>query len=1037
MTQVEPHHPATAPFVLSSSYPSLSSCPAPTSSRQYSAVSYQSSSSSSSPSSPAGAPSGVTVPSPSSKRKHIDSVDERYPKQSQAQRHQTHHSGTVHSADSHTTAPPSSSSSDPASASDDTAMTPSFGLRTLNLDGTTAIRPAANNLTRNTTATSTTTSSSSSATSPNVSRVPSGVAFDGDDDGQESDDEAGDGDEPPSADRESSRASNAGGLLSDELWTCFYGCGKTYRKSSGRSIRRHVMQCFRLHWPGGDRLTEAEVSALISREQDAGHIVTGLRRWRMRQSRRSAGELAEHEKWKCPWECGQFYRSTSSRSIQRHAAICPLRHRAGSNNAGMEDDKKLLINSMEDVNADEKPFIKADPSSSCEEEEEAPSRNNMSASSKRRTKLSPAESTSESNNSTPEMYNSSIHCAKSEAPHKNAQHELHVSVKREAESSSKDYSHFHHAHEHQRHHYHSHPQQQRTESGNADSDYMNVMNNSNTNANACRPDNRFDDSGDASQQFQNAHSQQTYSSAFDNKVDARYSFSPSPPPQNVHAQEVMSYNANLSTLHEQQKSVVLQLQSLLKTLYARYGMTHPVFTQPWMTTPLLNRLLGDDLGTTDSQSLISEIFGQLNGSNSLFLNTNAFAPLSADSMSSSSSSSSSSSPSRDLPSSAMFMRGDRALSFPPPLTPDNGNQGAYETQSLSSALLLSQWRSSPTPQLSPASTTSPSSSAAPSTVSAAESASAALQHFAQQIPSEEQANNNGNANVLFTPSMMSAQTMSHHSNTQSAAAAAQTYAPRSVHHGTPGLSSRRPSAPLTIDQLTWSCPTSGCTQTYKITSTKSIEKHKTSCPHDTHRFLAVDDTDMFRSKDEKRLHDDDIVARVHALQQQHRLGAYHALLSQSLAIQQQQPQHAVHYPPLTTSAPVHLSSSSNMYHQHQAQHPSAHHLLHSHHYVPLPPRYAGAGAQPVPLQFAPSSNRANPSSPPFNRQTRQQFSTPSPPPSNLYYSTQTNTTNANAMQFSHGQSLWMNNDNNTNNNNNNNNSINTQQHNNQYNQYEC
>ena len=111
------------------------------------------------------------------------------------------------------------------------------------------------------------------------------------------------------------------------LWTCAYGCGTTYRRSSGRSIRRHVVACFRRHWHGADTLTDAEVSALISREQDAGHIVTGLRRWKMRQTRRNADQIPPHERWTCSnAPCNKFYRSTSSRSIQRHIAACAHRN---------------------------------------------------------------------------------------------------------------------------------------------------------------------------------------------------------------------------------------------------------------------------------------------------------------------------------------------------------------------------------------------------------------------------------------------------------------------------------------------------------------------------------------------------------------------------------------------------------------------------------------------------------------------------------------------------------------------------------------
>eukprot|EP00468_Gymnochlora_sp_CCMP2014_P012963 CAMPEP_0167750062 /NCGR_PEP_ID=MMETSP0110_2-20121227/5774_1 /TAXON_ID=629695 /ORGANISM="Gymnochlora sp., Strain CCMP2014" /LENGTH=330 /DNA_ID=CAMNT_0007635325 /DNA_START=91 /DNA_END=1083 /DNA_ORIENTATION=+ len=38
--------------------------------------------------------------------------------------------------------------------------------------------------------------------------------------------------------------------------------------------------------------------------------------------RRKGSDLAEHEKWYCPFRCGKFYRKTSTRSIRRHRAEC-------------------------------------------------------------------------------------------------------------------------------------------------------------------------------------------------------------------------------------------------------------------------------------------------------------------------------------------------------------------------------------------------------------------------------------------------------------------------------------------------------------------------------------------------------------------------------------------------------------------------------------------------------------------------------------------------------------------------------------------
>ena len=123
-------------------------------------------------------------------------------------------------------------------------------------------------------------------------------------------------------------------------WSCFYGCGKQYKKSSGRSIHRHVTRCFRQDWPDGETLSEEAVSALISSQQERGLLQTGLRRWKMRQSRRNADDLPEAEVWACPFGCGKRYRSTSSRSIQNHANGCINRNDDG---VGDVDVKRLRV----------------------------------------------------------------------------------------------------------------------------------------------------------------------------------------------------------------------------------------------------------------------------------------------------------------------------------------------------------------------------------------------------------------------------------------------------------------------------------------------------------------------------------------------------------------------------------------------------------------------------------------------------------------------------------------------------------------------
>ena len=123
----------------------------------------------------------------------------------------------------------------------------------------------------------------------------------------------------------------------DETWHCSLGCGTRYERSSGRSIRRHMTACFIAHWPGGDTLSEAEVQAVMCAEQESGHLVTGLRRWRRRQRQRSSLELSAAETWTCPRRCGQVYRVSSSRSIQKHLTGCTARP-AALELAGSGDD---------------------------------------------------------------------------------------------------------------------------------------------------------------------------------------------------------------------------------------------------------------------------------------------------------------------------------------------------------------------------------------------------------------------------------------------------------------------------------------------------------------------------------------------------------------------------------------------------------------------------------------------------------------------------------------------------------------------------
>ena len=115
----------------------------------------------------------------------------------------------------------------------------------------------------------------------------------------------------------------AGG--SESMWVCPFDCGQRYKRSSGRSIRRHVNSCFRLHNPAARALSDEQLSSVISEQQASGQLITGLRRWKMRQPRRLAEELSDEDRWDCLWGCGKSYRATSSRSIQRHANSCYMR----------------------------------------------------------------------------------------------------------------------------------------------------------------------------------------------------------------------------------------------------------------------------------------------------------------------------------------------------------------------------------------------------------------------------------------------------------------------------------------------------------------------------------------------------------------------------------------------------------------------------------------------------------------------------------------------------------------------------------------
>ena len=141
----------------------------------------------------------------------------------------------------------------------------------------------------------------------------------------------------PSSPHSAHRAADSAVSVPLSLWQCSLGCGRQYEKSSGRSIRRHMTSCFRAYWPGASTLSDSDVQALMSAQQASGHLVTGLKRWRMRQSSRPTLELGEKETWTCPQGCGQTYRVTSTRSIQRHPAACQQRLSMNSTDRSSHD----------------------------------------------------------------------------------------------------------------------------------------------------------------------------------------------------------------------------------------------------------------------------------------------------------------------------------------------------------------------------------------------------------------------------------------------------------------------------------------------------------------------------------------------------------------------------------------------------------------------------------------------------------------------------------------------------------------------------
>ena len=113
--------------------------------------------------------------------------------------------------------------------------------------------------------------------------------------------------------------------ISMPSWLCPFACGQTYQRSSTRSIRSHIYACFRQHKPALSCVSDKQLSDVICHLQNSGQLVTGLRRWKKRRTRRLAHELSDNDRWDCIWGCGKMYRVTSSRSVQHHANTCILR----------------------------------------------------------------------------------------------------------------------------------------------------------------------------------------------------------------------------------------------------------------------------------------------------------------------------------------------------------------------------------------------------------------------------------------------------------------------------------------------------------------------------------------------------------------------------------------------------------------------------------------------------------------------------------------------------------------------------------------
>lgn len=131
-----------------------------------------------------------------------------------------------------------------------------------------------------------------------------------------------------------------------ERWNCPFGCGKFFRSTSTRSVRRHRENCpirpsdahiaviknaiARYGYGTEDEVFRSipglqQIPYQVLKDQINGHMEASSSRLcrRPQRRRRDNHELEEFEKWYCPNTfCGKFYKKTSTRSITRHIQEC-------------------------------------------------------------------------------------------------------------------------------------------------------------------------------------------------------------------------------------------------------------------------------------------------------------------------------------------------------------------------------------------------------------------------------------------------------------------------------------------------------------------------------------------------------------------------------------------------------------------------------------------------------------------------------------------------------------------------------------------